>query len=47
MRKLDNTHGKDLEEVHVEMDELMQQLLRTLGYGEGVDIFDEREKWWA
>lgn len=37
----------DKEYSHVDMDELMCKLLRELGYGEGVDIFEKAEKWYA
>lgn len=38
---------KNIESGHVEMDSLMCDLLITLGYGEGVKIFDSVEKWYA
>lgn len=37
----------DIEIRHCEMDRLMAQTLRDLGYGEGVDIFDNTSKWYA
>jgi hypothetical protein len=37
----------DTESAHVYADELMCDLLRKLGYGEGIDIFDSEEKWYA
>jgi hypothetical protein len=37
----------DEEETHVEMDGIMCNLLRQLGYGEGVDIFNSTPKWYA
>lgn len=37
----------DVEDVHFDMDVLMMEVLRSLGYGEGVDIFDETDKWYA
>lgn len=39
---------KDDEEIcHEEMDALMCETLRDLGYGEGVDIFEETPKWYS
>ena len=32
---------------HVWMDEVMCKLLRQLGYGEGIDIFENTDKWYA
>ena len=32
---------------HVNADELMCDLLRSLGYGDAVDIFEEHERWYA
>lgn len=40
-----NVH--DLEEAHIFMDDLMCETLRSLGYGEGVDIFENTHKWYA
>lgn len=37
----------DTEMDHCEADDLMCALLRSLGYGEGVDIFEEMPKWYA
>lgn len=39
-------HG-DEEEVHDAMDAIMCDLLRQLGYGEGIDIFNNTPKWYA
>lgn len=39
--------GSDLEGAHVSMDDLMVELLRKLGYGEAMDIFDTQDKWYA
>ncbi len=35
------------EDQHLEMDALMCETLRQLGYGKGVDIFENTEKWYA
>ena len=37
----------DEEDAHMEMDDLMCDLLRSLGYGDGVDIFENTDKWYA
>lgn len=37
----------DAEDIHYELDMCMCNLLRELGYGEGVDIFLAQERWYA
>ena len=37
----------DEEYGHAEMDDLMCDLLRSLGYGDGVDIFENTDKWYS
>ena len=37
----------DEEDAHVEMDYLMCDLLRSLGYGDGVSIFENANRWYA
>lgn len=37
----------DAEEAHREADNLMCELLRSLGYGEGVQAFLESTRWYA
>lgn len=37
----------DLECQHCDMDDLMCQLLRSLGYEKGVEIFEEADKWYS
>lgn len=37
----------DVEVVHYVMDDIMCNLLKDLGYGEGIDIFIETPKWYA
>ena len=42
------TDGRfDQEYAHRYMDRLMCDLLRELGYGEGVEIFEDTPKWYA
>ena len=38
---------RDTEGGHIEADDLMCELLKDLGYGEGVDIFEKMNKWYA
>jgi hypothetical protein len=50
MREAYETHWmkeEDEEVVHIVMDGIMCNLLRSLGYGEGVDIFDETPMWYS
>lgn len=42
-----NFYNYDVETSHSKMDDLMCELLRSLGYGEGIDIFEAAEKWYA
>lgn len=37
----------DKERSHIKMDRLMADLLRQLGYGEGIDVFENTDKWYA
>ena len=39
--------ARDPEGQHDEMDKLMCELLRELGYGDGVDVFERQEKWYS
>lgn len=32
---------------HIEMDELMCRVLKELGYGSGVEIFEKADKWYS
>lgn len=45
--KYQNDAYYDEEDAHMQMDDLMSDLLRQLGYGEGIDIFDNTSKWHA
>lgn len=42
-----NQMGADNETAHGEMDDLMVELLRRLGYGEAMDVFEKQDKWYA
>ena len=37
----------DYELFHISADDLMCEILRGLGYGDGVDFFEAHEKWYA
>ena len=37
----------DRERMHEAMDALMCKVLRTLGYEEGIKIFEQTDKWYA
>jgi hypothetical protein len=39
--------GGDQEAFHADADDLMCVLLRSLGYAEGVEIFEKADKWYA
>ena len=45
MRRIERNN--DTEMAHILADELMCKLLRELGYGEGVDIFEQMDKWYS
>ena len=45
MRRI--SENKNTEMAHILADELMCDLLRELGYGDGVDIFEKMYKWYA
>jgi hypothetical protein len=47
MRKIQNETDGDEEAIHGKMDELMCKVLKELGYGDGVDIFEGQTKWYA
>ena len=37
----------DIEKVHSRMDDLLCEVLESLGYEEGVRVFQDNEKWYA
>ena len=41
------SRNPDTETAHADGDELMMNLLESLGYSEGVQIFDLMSKWYA
>lgn len=47
MRELKKEYSDDLEERHILMDELMLDLLITLGYIEGCQVFADTKMWYS
>ncbi len=45
MRRINRNNNT--EKTHILADELICKLLRELGYGEGVDIFEQMYKWYS
>lgn len=41
------TDQYDEEDTHRDMDNIMCNLLRDLGYGKGIDIFKDTPKWYS
>lgn len=41
------TDQYDEEDMHRDMDNIMCNLLRDLGYGKGIDIFEDTPKWYS
>ena len=35
------------ERFHIEADDLICKVMRDLGYGDGIDIFEEHERWYS
>lgn len=42
-----NVNRNDPEEVHIEMDTYILDVLESLGYKDGVDVFRTTPKWYA
>lgn len=47
MQEIKDNRYIDEEDTHIAMDELMTKILISLGYGEGVKIFNDTPKWYA
>lgn len=47
MREIADSSRGDPEAAHATADELMQKVLKELGYGAGADVFDDVYKWYA
>lgn len=47
MRECFPAEGYDEEGAHSAADHIMCDLLRELGYNEGVEIFEKADKWYA
>ena len=47
LKAIEEEYGGDWEVAHVRADDLICELLRSLGYSDGADVFDEMGKWYA
>ena len=47
MQKIIDTIIDDEELAHIEADDILCEVLRGLGYGEGVDVYERVAKWYA
>lgn len=47
MRTIEAERGGDPEAAHGAADELLLGALRALGYGEGCDVFERLDRWYA
>ena len=47
MNELAVSTSLDKEDRHRKMDALMCEVLRSIGYDDGIDIFEETSKWYA
>ena len=47
MQRLSEDYADDPEILHREADNLICQLLSDLGYGEGIDIYNKMDIWYA
>jgi len=47
LKEIESTMRGDEEAAHSAMDDLMCEALESLGYGEGVEVFRDQEKWYA
>ena len=47
MEMLSEKYEDDQEQVHICMDMLMCDTLRSLGYGDGIDIFNNTHMWYS
>lgn len=47
MKEIDEKYSADTEGAHGRADDLLCEVLRHLGYGEGVAIFEKMDKWYA
>lgn len=46
MEKIQSDYSYDTEACHGKMDDLVASVLCSLGYSEGIAVFDESEKWY-
>jgi len=47
VQKIIDEHSHDPEACHSELDDLMESVLYEAGYGQGVDLIRQIERWYA
>lgn len=47
MNEIANNENWDEEYTHIKADDLIIELLKSLGYDEGAQIFDDMPKWYS
>lgn len=47
MNELATSSSLDKEDRHRRMDDLMCEVLRSIGYDDGIDVFEATSKWYA
>ena len=47
LEKMKAIESQSPEYFHINADDLMCDLLRRLGYGEGIDFFEKQERWYS
>jgi hypothetical protein len=47
MGEISRSYSGDPEAAHGKADDLMCEMLRSLGYGDGVNAFEAMDKWYA
>lgn len=47
MIEIRKTKGFDEEDIHRDMDDLLCETLKQLGYSKGVEVFEDTHKWYA
>lgn len=47
MEEIERKHGDDTQDFHEVSDQYIIFVLKELGYGEGIEIFERHERWYA
>jgi len=47
VRQIRSDLGGDIEMCHGALDDLMENLLTELGYGEGIKLIEQTDRWYA